>query len=145
MAQLLGLPPVLREEALDSLSVLSEIGLALILTNIGAQFRAENLRRWGGRILIFSLVETAGSFLLVGASTCLTNFWLLGYTVGGWTVLETSPALVLADLVIGNARLSAIPCFRKAGWPRGPGNVFVRKRFFSALTASNRGFACAAY
>lgn len=93
LAHLLGLPSILRSEALDSLAVLSDIGLALILTNIGAQFRAENLRRWGGRILLFSLTETAGTFLLVGAATCLTNLLVLGHSLGGWTVLETSLAL----------------------------------------------------
>ncbi|WP_432822509.1 cation:proton antiporter domain-containing protein [Trichloromonas sp.] len=106
LAHLLGLPPVLREENLDSLSVLSEIGLALILTNIGAQFRAENLRRWGGRILIFSFAETAGTFLLVGAATSLTNLLLLGYQVGSWTVLETSLAL---GVLFGSIAMTTAP------------------------------------
>ncbi len=93
LAEMLGIPPVLRKEALDSLSVLSQVGLALILTNIGAQFRAENLRRWGGRILIFSLTESLGTFLLVAVAICLTNLLLLNHAVGTWTVLETSLAL----------------------------------------------------
>ncbi len=106
LAHLLGLPPVLSEEALNSLSILSHIGLALILTNIGAQFRTENLRRWGGRILIFSLAETSGTFFLVGAATCLTNFLFLGHAVGTWTVLETS--LVLGVL-FGSIAMTTAP------------------------------------
>jgi CBS domain-containing protein/Kef-type K+ transport system membrane component KefB len=84
---------MLRPEALDSLSVLSDVGLALILTNIGAQFRAKNLRRWGGRILRFSFTEIAGTFLLVGTATCLTNLFFLDHALGNWTVLQTSLAL----------------------------------------------------
>ena len=74
---LVGIPPLLGNEQIADLQPLIGLALSLILLNIGAQFRAENLRRWKGRILRFSLAESGFTFLLVAGTTALVNLVFL--------------------------------------------------------------------
>jgi CBS domain-containing protein/Kef-type K+ transport system membrane component KefB len=102
----LGIPPLLGTEELAALQPLIDLALALILLNIGAQFRAENLRRWKGRILRFSLAETGMTFLLVTITTAAVNLLLLGHALSGWGVLHTSLAI---GLVLGAIAMTTAP------------------------------------
>ncbi len=105
-ARLLGIPPLLAEDAVAALQPLIDLALALILLNIGAQFRAENLRRWQGRILRFSLAETGTTFFLVAFATAAVNLLFLKYALSGWGVLHTSLAI---GLVLGAIAMTTAP------------------------------------
>lgn len=94
-ARLLGIHPLLGEEQIAGLRPVTELALSLILLNIGAQFRAENLRRWKGRILRFSLAETGLTFVTVFLVTTAVNQFFLQQALSGWGVLHTSVAMGL--------------------------------------------------
>jgi Kef-type K+ transport system membrane component KefB/CBS domain-containing protein len=105
-ARLAGIPPLLGGDQIASLQPLIGLALSLILLNIGAQFRAENLRRWKGRILRFSLAESGFTFLLVAGSTALVNLLLLKQALSGWGVLQTSLAI---GLMLGAIAMTTAP------------------------------------
>ncbi len=105
-ARLLGIHPLLAEEQIDGLQPLTELAICLILLNIGAQFRAENLRRWKGRIFRFSLAETGLTFALVSLATAAINYFVLKYALSGWGVLHTSMAI---GLMLGSIAMTTAP------------------------------------
>ena len=89
-AELFHLPRLIAPETLQELKPVSDIALALILMNIGAQLRTENLRRWKQRIFIFSFSEALLTALLVGGSVFAINQWLVGTLVSGLSLTQTS-------------------------------------------------------
>jgi len=105
-AHLLDIPPLLGADAVAALQPLTDLALALILLNIGAQFRADNLRRWKGRILRFSLAETGVTFLVVAVGTAAVNLIVLRHALSGWGILHTSLAL---GLVLGSIAMTTAP------------------------------------
>jgi Kef-type K+ transport system membrane component KefB/CBS domain-containing protein len=105
-ARLLGIAPLLDADAVAALQPVTDLALALILLNIGAQFRADNLRRWQGRILRFSLAETGVTFLVVALATAAANQFVLGHALSGWGVLHTSLAI---GLVLGSIAMTTAP------------------------------------
>jgi len=105
-AELLHLPALISTENLDQLQVLADITLALILMNIGGQFRIEHLRRWKSRIVIFSLCESGNTFLLVASGTLLINFFFLQHTLPGMSLWQTS---ILFALFLGIISIATAP------------------------------------
>lgn len=105
-AHLMGFHPLLGEEQIDGLRPLVDLALALILLNIGAQFRAENLHRWKGRILRFSLAEAGFTFLIVAVACTLANLLFLKQTLSGWGILHTSLAI---GLMLGAIAMTTAP------------------------------------
>jgi len=103
---LVGIPPLLGNEQIADLQPLIGLALSLILLNIGAQFRAENLRRWKGRILRFSLAESGFTFLLVAGTTALVNLVFLRQALSGWGVLHTSLAI---GVMLGAIAMTTAP------------------------------------
>ena len=89
-ANLLGLPQLIAPAAIEELQLVSDIALALILMNIGAQLRTENLRRWKQRIFIFSFSEALLTGLLVAAAVAATNHFMLQQTIGSFSLGTTS-------------------------------------------------------
>ncbi|NOY14469.1 MAG: CBS domain-containing protein [Deltaproteobacteria bacterium] len=106
-AELSGLPQLVSRYALDELSIISDIALALILMNIGGQLRTENLRRWKHRIFLFSLSETLITGLLVGLSVFVVNFFLLQTTLSSLTLLQTSSFFAVFTGIIAIATAPA--------------------------------------
>ncbi|PLX97079.1 MAG: hypothetical protein C0622_13730 [Desulfuromonas sp.] len=89
-AHLFGLPQLVSHFALGELRIISDIALSLILMNIGAQLRTENLRRWKERIFIFSLSESLVTAVLVGMAVFLVNEFIVGQAVTGLSLTQTS-------------------------------------------------------
>ena len=58
-ARLTGLPQLIGTQALDSLRIVSDIALGLIMLNIGGQCRTEHLKRWKQRLIWFACGEIA--------------------------------------------------------------------------------------
>ncbi|PNU20367.1 hypothetical protein C2E25_07325 [Geothermobacter hydrogeniphilus] len=114
-AQLLGLPPLLAEDALRELDVLGNLALALIMVNIGGQFRTDHLRRYRHRIAIFSLGETGLTFILVAVCCFLVNQLLMDVVVGGLTLTQTSLAfgLLLGLIAIATAPAATLMVIRE--------------------------------
>lgn len=115
MAHLLGLPPLLSEPALEELGVLGELALALIMVNIGGQFRTDHLRRYRHRIAIFSAGEIGLTFLLVALSCFLVNQLLMGITIGNLGLLQTSLSfgLLLGLIAIATAPAATLMVIRE--------------------------------
>lgn len=108
LAHLLGWPPLLRAEALDTLELLSQVALGMILLTIGGQLRPENLRRWRQRILVYSLAEAGLTLVLVGAAAFAINGLWLRHAVAGLTVGETSLHLMVFLGLIAVATAPAV-------------------------------------
>lgn len=85
-----GLPQLISSAALSELQLISDIALALILMNIGAQLRTENLRRWKQRIFIFSLSEAITSGLLVSLFVFSVNQFIVQHIVTNLSLTQTS-------------------------------------------------------
>ncbi|MEA3544739.1 MAG: cation:proton antiporter [Thermodesulfobacteriota bacterium] len=105
-AELFNLPQLLSSPALDELSLISDVALALILMNIGGQLRTENLRRWKQRIFIFSVTESMLTGLLVGVSVFVVNQFLVLQTVPGVSLGQTS---LLFGIFTGTISIATAP------------------------------------
>lgn len=105
-ANLTGLPELISHGALNELKLVSDIALALILMNIGAQLRTENLRRWKQRIFIFSLTEALATGLLVGLATFAVNQFLVQHIIGGFNLSYSS---LLFAIFTGTISIATAP------------------------------------
>jgi Kef-type K+ transport system membrane component KefB/CBS domain-containing protein len=114
-ARLVGFPPPISSLALRELRPLADIGLALILMNIGGLFQLEQLRRWRHRILVFSASEIALTFLLVAATTLTANLFWLHRTLPGLDVWSTSLtfALLLGIIAVATAPAATLMVIRE--------------------------------
>jgi len=113
--RLVGLPPLISRFALGELRPLADIGLALILMNIGGLFQLEQLRRWRHRILVFSASEIALTFLLVATATLAANLFWLRRTLPGLDVWSTSLtfALLLGIIAVATAPAATLMVIRE--------------------------------
>lgn len=89
-AKLVGLPELVTSTVLAEMQVLADVALMLIMVNIGGQFKAETLRRWGRRIAIFSLTEIGLTFFLVALLCGLINQFVVGVVLPGQQLWQTS-------------------------------------------------------
>ena len=89
-AHFFGLPQLISSAALNELQLVSDIALALILMNIGAQLRTENLRRWKQRIFVFSLSEALTSGLFVAFCVFYANQFLVQHSVTNLSLIQSS-------------------------------------------------------
>lgn len=105
-SHLLGFEPLLHADALHELELLSDIALALIMVNIGGQFRTDHLRRYGHRIGLFSLSEMGITFVAVGLCTLTANQLVLQITVSGFTLFQTS---LVFGLLLGLISMATAP------------------------------------
>jgi len=114
-AELTGLPALIAKDALSELRIVTDLALALILMNIGGQFRTDLLRRWRHRILLFSLSEIFTTALLVALVCGLTNQFLLLQTLPGLTLLASSCyiALLLGLIAIATAPAATLMVIRE--------------------------------
>lgn len=114
-AGLVGLPTLFTADALQELAILTDVALALILLNIGGQFRTEQLRRFRHRILLFSASESFGTCLLVGFATFASNQFVLQQVVPGLDLLQTSLAfaLLLGLIAIATAPAATLMVIRE--------------------------------
>lgn len=143
---LVGLPPLIAPEALSELRILSDVALALIMVNIGGQFRTENLRRWKHRIALFSLGEIALTFVLVAASALVVNQTVLQKTVAGMSLWQTSLsfALFLGIIAVATAPAATLMVIREYE-AEGPVTGAVLTLVGLNNLASVLGFAVAAH
>ncbi len=77
LAELVGYRGLIDWDTLNSINILSELALALIMVIIGSQFKFESLRRWGKRLAVLSVTETGVTFISVAGAVFLTNFYIL--------------------------------------------------------------------
>ncbi|TYO97690.1 Kef-type K+ transport system membrane component KefB [Geothermobacter ehrlichii] len=109
-----GLPELISSDALGELAVVSNLALAIIMVNIGGQFRTDLLRRYRRRIVLFSLGENATTFFAVALGTLLVN-QLLQVTVPGLTLGQTSLflALLLGLIAMATAPAATLMVIRE--------------------------------
>jgi Kef-type K+ transport system membrane component KefB len=105
-AQLLNLPAPISLAALDTLKPLANLALALIMMNVGGQFRLDSLRRWRWRIFALSAAESALTFILVASGCALTNLLWLNTAVAPFSVGQTS---LLFGLFFGVIAIATAP------------------------------------
>ncbi len=105
--RLTGLPRLASAQGLADLRLISDVALALIMMNIGGQFRIEHLRRWRHRIVLFSLGEIGSTFVAVAAAVLGVNLAFLQKTVPGLTLFQTSVAFAVLLGVIAVATAPA--------------------------------------
>lgn len=105
-SHILGFEPLLHADALYELELLGDLALALIMVNIGGQFRTDHLRRYGHRIALFSFSEIGATFLAVGLSVLAANQFALQITVPGFTLLQTS---LIFGLLLGLIAMATAP------------------------------------
>lgn len=92
--------------ALTDLKPLANLALALIMMNIGGQFRFESLRRWRWRIFVLSGVESSLTFVLVALGCAATNQWWLHSSIDPFTIGQTS---LLMGLLFGIIAIATAP------------------------------------
>jgi Kef-type K+ transport system membrane component KefB len=114
-ARLTGLPLLLPPVALKDLRLISDVALALIMMNIGGQFRVENLRRWRHRIALFSLGEIGITFLAVAVAVLVVNGAFLHRTVAGLSLFQTSVtfAILLGAIAVATAPAATLMVIRE--------------------------------
>lgn len=105
-AHLTGLPELVSQETLADLKIVSSLALALILMNIGGQFRTDLLRRWRHRILLFSLSEVFSTALLVSTVCGLANQLILGHVFPGLSLLASSISIAI---LLGTVAVATAP------------------------------------
>jgi len=93
-AALTGAPTIFSAESLIQLRFVSDIALALIMLNIGAQFQAVSLRRWRSNLVKLSLLETGVTFVLVSVSLFFINLLLVGTVTTSCSQIATSSAFI---------------------------------------------------
>ena len=104
LADTIGYQGLIKWETLESIQILSELALALIMVIIGGQFKFEALRRWGSRLLKLSAGEIGATFFGVVASIFLLNFFLLKLEFGSaFGLLGGSFAIALFTGIIAIA------------------------------------------
>ena len=89
-ARLVGLPELVTTTVLAEMRVLADVALMLILVNIGGQFKAETLRRWGRRIAIFSVAEIGLTFFSVALLCGLINQFVVQMVLYDQELWQTS-------------------------------------------------------
>ena len=89
-ARLVGLPELVTTTVLTEMRVLADVALVLILVNIGGQFKAETLRRWGRRIAIFSIAEIGMTFFSVALLCGLINQFVVQMVLYDQELWQTS-------------------------------------------------------
>ena len=77
LADILGYTGLIEWKTLESINILSEVALALIMVIIGSQFKLKTLRRWGKRLLLLSAAEVGITFFLVASAIFLVNLLVL--------------------------------------------------------------------
>jgi len=114
-AELLGLPPLLQANALQELGILGDLALALIMVNIGGQFRTDHLRRYRHRIALFSGGEIISTFFAVGISCFLVNQFFMTVAVAELSLLQTSLTfgLLLGLIAIATAPAATLMVIRE--------------------------------
>ena len=105
-AQLLEFPAPISTTALEELNPLADLALALIMLNVGGQFRIESLRRWRWRIFLLSGLESSATFILVACGCALTNHWWLQSAIAPFSVAQTS---LLMGLFFGVISIATAP------------------------------------
>lgn len=105
-AHLLHLPAPVSIASLEQLRPLSSLALALIMMNVGGEFRLSSLRRWRWRIFALSATETLLTFILVATGCALTNQLVLQTTVSPFSLGQTS---LLMGLFFGIIAIATAP------------------------------------
>ncbi len=100
------LPSLVTHHALAELHLISDVALALILMNIGAQLRTENLRRWKQRIAIFSLTESLGTGLFVAVCVFSVNELIVQHVIGNLDLISSS---LLFGIFTGTISIATAP------------------------------------
>ncbi len=90
---LLGLIP---GDAVKSLEVISEIALAFIAFSIGSEMRLENLKKLGSKIILITLFEALGAFVVVTLGLILFFKTSVAFAITlGSIACATAPAATL--------------------------------------------------
>jgi len=105
-AKLLDVPASISTQALTDLKPLANLALALIMMNVGGQFRLESLRRWRWRIFALSGIESSLTFLLVAIGCAATNQWWLHTSIAPFTLEQSS---LLMGLFFGVIAIATAP------------------------------------
>lgn len=100
VAPLIGLSGLIPPAVLSDLSIVSDIALGLILLNIGGQCRAELLKRWKLRLVLFACGEIGLTFILVAVMALILNLTMLQLTA--WPT-ALAYALLLGVIAIATA------------------------------------------
>lgn len=95
LAHITGWPELVPADALKELQVVGTLALAVIMVNIGGQFRTDQLRRYRRRIVVFSLSENLATFVCVAFGTLGGNLAFLRLEVANLGLFGTSLALAL--------------------------------------------------
>ena len=107
VAEAVGVPALLDRVSLSEMQLLSDIALALMMFTIGAQFRAERLRRWGRRIVTLAVCETFITFLLVALSTAVLNIFVVQRTID--PNLDVTTSSIHLGLFLGIIAMATAP------------------------------------
>ena len=114
-ASLCGLPQLIPFSALEELRIVSDVALDLILINIGGQCRTEHLKRWKQRILWFACGEIGLTFVLVALGVATLNQFVIGTSLPGLSLLQTSLifALLLGAIAVATAPAATLMVIRE--------------------------------
>lgn len=114
-ARLTGLPEMVSSTVLEEMQVLTDVALMLIMVNIGGQFQAETLRRWGRRIVFFSLAEIALTFFSVALLCGLLNQYVVEVVMPGQQLWQTSLffGVFLGTIAIATAPAATLMVIRE--------------------------------
>jgi Kef-type K+ transport system membrane component KefB len=105
-AKIFGYPAPISTLALDDLQPLTNLALALIMMNVGGQFRMESLRRLRWRIFVLSGFESSLTFILVALGCAATNQWWLHTSITPFSLAQTS---LLMGLFFGVIAIATAP------------------------------------
>jgi Kef-type K+ transport system membrane component KefB len=86
---------LISSETLQSIHVINEIALGLILFAIGGEIEWRHLKSMGVRVIYVALLESLGAFVLVtGLTQVVTGDWGLAFLLGSISV-ATAPGVTL--------------------------------------------------
>ena len=116
LAEIIGYEGLIEWETLESIQILSELALALIMVIIGGQFKFEALRRWGSRLAKLSASEIGATFFGVAIAIFLLNYFLLKLEFGSTSGLLWSSftiALFTGIIAIAGAPAATLLVIRE--------------------------------
>ncbi|MBN1211299.1 MAG: cation:proton antiporter [candidate division Zixibacteria bacterium] len=86
---------LISTSALESVSLVNDIALGLILFAIGGEIELQHLKSMGRKVIYIALAESLGAFILVmGLSLAITRDWGLSLLLGAISI-ATAPGVTL--------------------------------------------------
>ena len=116
LAEIIGFHGLFDWKTLHSISILSDLALALIMVAIGSEFKFDALRRWGKRLVMLSVADIGVTFVCVAGVVFIANTFFLKLSFGanlGHFSSNVHAAILIGIIAIATAPAATLLVIRE--------------------------------